>query len=132
LELAKAKPFDGGDTDGPDHKRKFIGLAGFMMMRVLIHHARPLYRRVEKLPLEAVDGAAHPSTDNLAEVENLLGRLAAIHPDLRAVVQMKVFEGCSSGEIANWLSCGARTVERRWDFAKHWLRRELSDAAAAE
>jgi RNA polymerase sigma factor (TIGR02999 family) len=132
LELAKAKPLDARDTDAPDQKRKFIGLAGFMMMRLLIHHARPLYRRVEKLPLDEADVAGQPSTDKLAQVENLLRRLAAIDPDFRAVVEMKVFEGCSIEEIANRLSCGPRTVERRWHFAKHWLRRELGDGATGE
>jgi len=130
LELANAKPLGSGIADGPDHERRFVGLAGFLMMRLLIQHARPLYRRVEKLPLEAADSSTGLSTDNLARVEDLLRRLETIDQHLRAVVEMKVFEGCSTDEIAKRLCCAPRTAERRWHFAKHWLRRELSDGSA--
>src|ERR1051326_5697808 len=95
LELAKARASGAGNADPPDDKRQFIGFGGVLVMRLLIHHARPLYRRVEKLGVEAADLPREPSADNLAELEDLLRRLESIDPHLRAVVEMKVFEGCS-------------------------------------
>jgi RNA polymerase sigma factor (sigma-70 family) len=62
----------------------------------------------------------------LNDIEALLSDLAKIHPQLRPVVEMKVFEGLPLEEIASQLSCSLRTVERRWTFARHWLQKALA------
>src|SRR5450755_871383 len=91
------------------------------MKRLLVHHARPVPRRVTKTGLgEALELAA-PGEQTPHEVEDVLGRLSAIDPRLRLVVEMKAFEGLSREEIANRLNCSVRTVARHWDFAQHWL-----------
>ncbi len=41
LELLKSKSL--GSTGDPREKATFFGLAGHMMMRLLIHHSRPLH-----------------------------------------------------------------------------------------
>lgn len=122
LELLKAKSLDGDATR--NDRNGFLGLASHMMMRLLIHHARPLYRRVQKTSLQD-DSAPELATDRLSEVETLLASLGAIDPQLRTVVEMKVFEGHSSEEMAARLGCSLRTVERRWTVAKHWLEQNL-------
>jgi RNA polymerase sigma factor (TIGR02999 family) len=127
LELLKAKALDAVDADQLHQKRAFFGLAGHMMKRMLIHHARPLYRRVEKVPLEETS-EPDISSSQLEEVEEALNRLAAIEPQLRSVVEMKVFEGLNVEDIAGRLGCSARTVARHWNFAKHWLGKELRPA----
>jgi len=53
-------------------------------------------------------------------------KLAAIHPRLRSVVEMKVFEGLSMEEIADRIQVAPRTVARNWTFCKGWLREQLS------
>lgn len=124
LQLLKVKALGPGDAEQAHQKQAFFGFAGHMMKRLLIHHARPLYRRVEKIPLEETSDpgiSAHP----LEEVEQALDRLAAIEPQLRRVVEMKVFEGLSVEDIAGRLDCSTRTVARHWNFAKHWLGKEL-------
>src|SRR5262249_3997071 len=50
LALVKIKALKGGsDLSGDQEKAAFLGLAGHVMKRLLIEHARPLYRRSEKI-----------------------------------------------------------------------------------
>jgi RNA polymerase sigma factor (TIGR02999 family) len=126
LELIKIKALRPGQSDGGE-KGAFLSLAAHLMKRLLIRHARPLYRRAEKVPL---DGHAEPAptrgnATELAEVDAALSRLAAVNPRLRTVVELKVFEGLTGEEIAQRLGCGPATVARDWNFARHWLQEEL-------
>jgi hypothetical protein len=102
----------------------FLGLSGHIMKRLLQHHARPLYRRWEKVSLSEglCPDTANPQT--LHEVEDALTRLAAVNPKLRAVVEMRVFEGLTGDEIAARLACSRRSAAVYWNVAKHWLQTE--------
>ena len=57
----------------------------------------------------------------LLEIDETLGRLAAINPALRRVVELRVFEGLTREEIAQKMGCGTATVARHWTFARNWL-----------
>jgi RNA polymerase sigma factor (TIGR02999 family) len=107
-------------------KNAFFGLAGHMMMRLLIHHARPLRKRSQSVPMDEIPEGAMAASAGLADVELLLSNLSAVDPELRSVVEMKVFEGLGADSIAERMGCSVRTVERRWNFAKHWLAKELA------
>ena len=65
------------------------------------------------------------SDTNIVEVEQILSRLEAIKPVLRQVVEMKVFDGLTAEEIAAQLGCATVTVNRYWQFSRHWLKTEL-------
>jgi RNA polymerase sigma factor (TIGR02999 family) len=126
LELLKIRAIK-TDEDRPD-REAFLGLAAHIMRRLLIHHARPLHRQVEQVELsEDLDLEANGAA-RMAEVEALLDRLSGIDPQLRTIVEMRVFEGFSIPEIASQLNCGARTVDRRWAFARKWLEHQLVPA----
>jgi RNA polymerase sigma factor (TIGR02999 family) len=124
LELTKIRALRTGQ-DEPGEKEAFLRLAAYLMKRLLIHHARPLYRRVEKAPVEGIPEAGRGGGEELAEIEAALSRLAAVNPRLRTVVELKVFEGLTGEEIAQRLGCGPATVARDWNFARHWLQEEL-------
>ena len=66
--------------------------------RLLIHHARPLSGKVERLEL-GDDMAATTGFAAVAEMETVLSRLGAIRPRLRTVVELKVFESLTAEEI---------------------------------
>jgi RNA polymerase sigma factor (TIGR02999 family) len=124
LELIKIKALRPSQTDRQNEKAAFVSLAGQIMKRLLIHHARPLSRKAEKVPLD--EELCFGSEAGAFEVEDLLSRLAAIKPVLRTVVEMKVFEGFTAEEIAVQLGCATVTVNRYWQFARHWLKAELT------
>lgn len=127
LELIKTKGLNPRDY-GDNERAAFFGLAGQMMRRLLIHHARPLYRRVPRLEINAAGGLEAPQADALGEVEKVLEQLAAIDPKLRAVVEMKVFEGLTGDEIAERIGCSRRTVANHWNVARQWLQKEWAGA----
>jgi RNA polymerase sigma factor (TIGR02999 family) len=124
VELTKVKALPAPESPYQDDRAAFFALAGQMMRRLLIHHARPLSKKAVKVPLWD-DVRANPG-QNLAEVEELLTRLAAINPVIRTVVEMKVFEGMKAEEIAERLGCATVTVNRHWQFARHWMKSELA------
>jgi RNA polymerase sigma factor (TIGR02999 family) len=124
LELVKIKALKAPDND-TDEKAAFFGLAGHLMRRLLIHHSRPLAARAVKVEVdETLLAGAGP--ESVAEIELALTRLDSIRPRLRAIVELKVFEGLTGEQIAERLACAPSTVAREWTFAKHWLQQELS------
>jgi DNA-directed RNA polymerase specialized sigma24 family protein len=98
------------------------------MRRLLSHHARPLHRKVEQVELSDDLDLEATAAARMAEVEGLLDRLSSIDSQLRTIVEMRVFEGFSIPDIAARLNCGARTVDRRWAFARKWLEHQLVPA----
>jgi RNA polymerase sigma factor (TIGR02999 family) len=120
LELIKIKALSDSGAQAATERAAFLGLAGHLMKRLLIHHSRPLYRRVQHAVIDDFDFAAD-SGQSLSEVENMLAELEKIDPKLRTVVELKVFEGFSIDEAAERMQCSRRTVSRYWKFAGKWL-----------
>ena len=127
LELIKIKALPATEGD-KDDEAAFFGLAAHLIKRLLIHHSRPLAAKAVKVELDA--SAAVSGTDAIAEIEVALSRLEALRPRLRAIVELKVFEGMTLDEVADRLGCSPATVTRDWNFARHWLRKELSGQAS--
>lgn len=128
LQLVKIKALEAVETSRQDDRAAFLSLAGQIMKRLLIHHARPLSAKAQKIPLfEEVQLVEDNSLD---EVEAVLSRLESIKPILRTVVEMKVFEGQTSEEIAQQLGCSTVTIHRHWQFARRWLKDEWQTAEA--
>jgi RNA polymerase sigma factor (TIGR02999 family) len=121
LELVKVKALRSTSSGGADEKTAFLGLATYLMKRLLIHHARPLSKRAEKAGLPDFPTPASGTEQALLEIDETLNRLAAINPGLRRVVELRVFEGLTREEIAREMGCGTATVARHWTFARNWL-----------
>jgi len=122
LELIKIKALRPSGSQGhPDDKAAFLGLAAYLMRQLLIHHARPLAKRVGKAELPEMPGPQSAAEHSLVEIDDALNRLAAINPALRRVVELRVFEGLTREEIARKMGCGTATVARHWSFARNWL-----------
>jgi RNA polymerase sigma factor (TIGR02999 family) len=121
LELVKVKALRPANSGGKDEQAAFLGLAAFLMKRLLIHHARPLSKRSEKAELCDLPQSDALAEHSLLEIDDALNRLAAINPALRRVVELRVFEGLTREEIAREMGCGTATVARHWSFARNWL-----------
>lgn len=129
LELLRTKGLRARDY-GECERQAFLALAGQIMKRLLIHHARPLSRRLKRVPMDELPEPPE-SVDALYQVEDALLRLGSIDPTLRAVVEMKVFEGLTGDQIAERLCCCRRTVGNHWNFAQRWLLKEWAGAEPA-
>jgi RNA polymerase sigma factor (TIGR02999 family) len=128
LELTRLRGLNERSYEQEQEKAAFLNLAGAMMRRLLIHHARPLYRRSEKVEFDSSHDAKVNGIEALVDVENALERLGAVDPKLQSVVLMRVFEGLTGEEIAARLGCSPRTVANYWDVARHWLHKEWAVA----
>jgi RNA polymerase sigma factor (TIGR02999 family) len=130
LQLVKIKALQPEDVERPDDRAAFLSLAGVIMKRLLIHHSRPLAAKAQKVPLG--DDVKFQDDNGLLEVESILSRLGSMKPILRTVVEMKVFEGRNSEEIAAELGYSTVTIHRHWQFAKRWLKEEWNSDLGEE
>jgi len=123
LELIKIRALRAA---GPEEEERsaFLNLSAYLMRRLLLQHARPMRKRAtrEELPADlAID-----SHESLVEIDDLLNRLGGIDPQLRLVVEMRVFEGLTVAEVAQRTNSSERSIARCWAFARDWMAEELS------
>jgi RNA polymerase sigma factor (TIGR02999 family) len=126
LELIRIRRLHSGSADSEVERAEFLRLSAYLMRRLLIHHARPLSKRVNKVELDDRLAGSRPDEHLVRDVDRALDQLGSMDPKLRQVVEMKVFEGLSIEEMAERLGCSVRTVARHWNFGKRWLETELA------
>ncbi len=109
----------------------FFAVASNTMRRVLIDHARARRR------LKRGGGAGAVPLDEVAEllsdraagealaVDAALARLEQDAPRAARVVEMRIFGGLTSDEIATVLAVSTKTVQRDWEAGRAWLRKEI-------
>ena len=102
----------------------FYALAARVMRNYLVDRAR---RRpgVEFVPLDAAlfDGLilTQDDPDALLSLNCLLDELAIENPLHCQIVEMRYFLGLSNEQTAELLHMNLRTMQRRWQDARHWL-----------
>lgn len=110
----------------------FLAIAGRMMRRLLIDHARKKFGRARdrvKVELdEQALQAAHRGVDLLA-VDQALVALHAEDPELAQIVELRFFGGMRHQEIAEVIGKSEPTVRRRFRLAKAWLHTRLRQDA---
>lgn len=112
-------------------RTQFFGLAATLMRRILVDHTRE--RWAEKrgggqfhLSLSHADLFARSPEIGLLTLDEALQTLAAIKPRHCRIIELRYFGGLTIAEAAEVLDLSHATVERDWQFARAWLRRELS------
>jgi RNA polymerase sigma factor (TIGR02999 family) len=125
LRIAKLQELRG------EQRAQFFALAAKAMRSVVIDHARA--RQAKKrgsgrradVDIDAVAApGGMPDADVLALGEALT-KLEQVDPELVRIVDLMCFCGHTAAETADLLGSSQRTVERRWRFARAWLRDEL-------
>ena len=112
-------------------KVHFFAICARTMRRILVDWARS--RKLSKVrsdepplsPQEVMDEIGHSGRDLIA-VDDALNALAAVDPRKSQVVEMRFFGGLTAKETAAVLKVSELTVLRDWQFAKSWLRREMT------
>ncbi len=109
----------------------FFAAAARMMRHILVDYARGRQRakrgagaRQVELSDEAV--VAESQAEQVLDLNDALESLAELDRRASQVVELKYFGGMNYEEIAGLLSVSAITVRRDWEFAKAWLRKELT------
>jgi RNA polymerase sigma factor (TIGR02999 family) len=114
------------------NRTQFMGVAGQLMRRILVDHARkrhagkrsgPLVTLDERTPQQAAD-ASRP--EEILAVHLTLERLERLDPQQGKLVELRYFAGLSVEETAEVMGLPLRTVEREWTTAKAWLRAQIA------
>lgn len=110
----------------------FLAIAARAMRRVLVDHARAAHARKRgggsarvTLDAETLGSGGETATADLLDLERGIQALQAIDARLCRVAECRLFAGLSPSETALALGVPLRTVERDWQRARAWLRKEL-------
>lgn len=123
-----------GNETSWQNRQHFLGVAAQAMRRILVDHARRQKARkrgggADKIELDeqliAVGGEAGEGLD-LEALDEALTRLAEFDARQARIVELRFFAGLDVEETAAVVGVSPATVKRDWQFAKAWLKRELS------
>ena len=116
---------------GWQDRAQFFGLAARLMRHILVDHARQ-HRAAKrggaqlKLSLSQADRFGNQPDMELIKLDDALQALAAIKPEHSRIVELRFFGGLTIEETATITGMSHASVERGWNFARAWLRREMS------
>ena len=123
------------DMSSRDHVRfpdqaRFMGYAARVMRGIIIDHARShsAIKRGGEFAITALDDhdVENPvDARELSAISDALDELGKVEPDLAEVVDLKFFCGFCFAEIAAMQNLSERTVQRKWDKARIYLRQSI-------
>ena len=109
----------------------FMAAAAQSMRYILLHYAerrRALKRggNAKKVSFDEVhDEITDERADELLVLDETIKRLADFDAQGAQIVEYRFFGGLTQPEIAEVMGLSERTVRRRWQRAKAWIRREV-------
>lgn len=115
-----------------ESRRHFYALVARRMRQVLTDHARTQLAAkrgggAEHLPVEDAIVLSPEQSEELVMLDEALTRLAEVDERKAKVVEYKYFGGFTTEETAELLDVSTATVEREWQSARSWLRREMTE-----
>ncbi len=118
----------------PD-KARFMGYAAKVMRSLVIDYCRnrKARKRGGEFQITTLDENEAPAASGLPDLEEVgaaLEKLTALDPSLAEVVDLKFFCGFSLVEIAAMRGVSERTLQRRWEKARIYLRSALGESAS--
>ena len=109
----------------------FFAVASNTMRRVLVDYARARRRHKRgggqsAVPLEEVEAfLTDQAAEEVLHLDAALEKLRSMQPRAVKVVELHFFGGLSLVEIAATLDLSEKTVQRDWQAARAWLRKEV-------
>jgi len=108
----------------------FFASAAEAMRRILIDSARRKRRpkhggERHRVDLDDAGDAIAPPVDDLLALDEALEKLSAVDRASADLVKLRYFAGLSIDEAAEALGISPRTADRRWAYARAWLRQEM-------
>lgn len=109
----------------------FFAAAAEAMRRILIDRARDKKRLkrstgLERIDLDSIEIAIDTPADELLALDESLLELADQFPESAELVKLRFFGGMTLKEAADTLGIPPTTADRKWAFARAWLRRRLA------
>jgi RNA polymerase sigma factor (TIGR02999 family) len=117
-----------------DSQADFFFAAARAMQNILVEHARK--RQAQKrggdwvqVALTLAEAADDEMGEDVLAVNDALDKLAVASPEAARLVSLRYFAGLTMPEVADVLGLSLSSAERRWRFARAWLRRAIEDRA---
>ena len=117
-------------------RRQFYGLAAKIMRDILVDHVRR--RRAVKrggsrieITLQEANPAEPARVVDFLILDEAITRLGGIGTRYQQIVELRYMAGLTIPETAEVLNVSHATIEREWNFARSWLRRELQSGNRA-
>jgi len=112
-------------------RAQFFALSAQVMRRILVDNARArgAHKRGSgaiKVNVDDVPVLSPEYDESVVALHETLEEFAKSAPRQAQVVELRYYGGLSVEEIAEIMKISPRTIERDWDFAKVWLKRELA------
>jgi RNA polymerase sigma factor (TIGR02999 family) len=127
LKLANHGAIDVND------RSHYFAVAARVMRQIVIDHvrARAALRRggnvqIAPLTTTALQAVAQDRDEEVLALDAALGSLAAIDPQLAALVEMRFYAGLELSEIAGVQERSERSLKRDWRRARAFLQREMT------
>jgi RNA polymerase sigma factor (TIGR02999 family) len=116
-------------------KRHFLGIAARSMRQILVERARARgaqkrWAGLDRVSLSDALAVAGEPQAMLPALDEALDRLETLDAEQARIVELRFFAGLSIEETAEALGVSPATLKRRWNLARAWLHRELTDGAA--
>lgn len=117
----------------------FLAAAAEAMRRILVDNARRKksvkrggdLQRIELGDPTRVDDRPLPA-DELLSLDEAMRKLEAADPVKAELVKLRFFAGLTIEQAADVLEISHATAERYWDYARSWLRVEMSEGGGAQ
>jgi RNA polymerase sigma factor (TIGR02999 family) len=116
---------------GLEGRGQFFGVCAQMMRRILVDAARAKHADkrgggAAKLDVDEVAVLSPEPDQSVLALDDALSALGELAPRQAQVVELRYFGGLSEEQAAEVLNISERSVRRDWQFAKTWLKRELT------
>jgi len=113
------------------HRAQFFAISAQIMRNILVDaaRARGAHKRggeAVKVDVDDVPLLSPEPGPFILALDDALTAFSQIAPRQAKVVELRYFGGMSEEETAEVMRSSRRTVRRDWQFAKAWLKQELS------
>ena len=119
------------------NRRHLLGVAARAMRDVMVEHMR---RKLAKkrggdqvrvdIDISLQDGTPLFSLDRVIDLHESLAEFECHFPEHAEIVRLRYFAGMLNREIAELVETSERSVEKKLQFARTWLRKCMTDARA--
>src|SRR5262249_6251699 len=108
----------------------FFSAAAEAMRRILVDNARRKLRPKhggdwKRVIVESIAEICVSTNEDLLALDDALAKLTAEDSESAEIAKLKYFAGLTIPQIAELMGTTARTVDRRWAYARSWLHQEL-------
>lgn len=112
------------------NRAQFFALAGRLMRRILVDHARERHAAKRsgglRVTLDEALAVVPPLACEVLLLDEALRDLAALDARQAEIVELRYFAGLSEMEVAAALDLSRATVTREWQSARAWLHRRIT------